>query len=163
VRLGALVRDWLPVIAWACVISILSTDAFSSAHTSKVIIPLLHWIFPRASAETIDLMHALIRKAAHLTEYFILGLLLYRALRSVPEWNLKWAIWAIAIAACYASLDEFHQSFVPSRNASPWDALLDAVGTSTAQVVLWIWYSSRTRSAETKTTSDANPDARDVK
>jgi len=39
----------------------------------------------------------------------------------------------------YAALDEFHQSFVASRTASPWDALLDTVGAGAAQFVLWLW------------------------
>jgi VanZ family protein len=139
VPIGTRARNWLPVIAWACVISFLSTDTFSSARTSTVFIPVLHWIFPRASAEMLGLLHAAVRKTAHLTEYFILGILLNRALRGGLGWNLKWAIWAVVIAAGYASLDEFHQSFVPSRTASPWDALLDTVGASVAQVVVWLW------------------------
>jgi len=47
---------------------------------------------------------------------------------------------AVIIAAGYASLDEFHQSFVASRTASPWDALLDTTGAAAAQVVLWLWH-----------------------
>jgi VanZ family protein len=131
------VKYWLPALAWACLISILSTDTFSSEHTSRFIIPALHWLFPHAGAETLELLHAVIRKSAHLTEYFILGLLLYRALRGNDRgWKLKWALSAIVIAATYASLDEFHQSFVPSRTASPWDALIDTVGASIAQIVV---------------------------
>ncbi len=37
-----------------------------------------------------------------------------------------------------AALDEFHQSFVPSRTASPWDALLDTTGAAAAQIFLWL-------------------------
>ena len=134
---SARVKYWLPVVAWACLISSLSTDIFSSEHTSRIFLPILHWLFPHAGAETLELIHAVIRKSAHLTEYFILGILLYRALRGDDRgWNLKWALWAIAIAATYASLDEFHQSFVPSRTASPWDALIDTVGASAAQIVV---------------------------
>jgi VanZ family protein len=134
------VKFWLPAIVWACVISILSTDTFSSEHTSRFIIPALHWLFPHAGAGTLELLHAVIRKSAHLTEYFILGLLLYRALRGGDRgWKLKWALWAIVIAAAYASLDEFHQSFVPSRTASPWDALIDTIGASAAQIVVKLW------------------------
>lgn len=97
-------------------------------------------MFPHASSGTLELLHAVIRKTAHLTEYFILGGLLHRALRGNDRgWKLKWAIWAIVIAAGYASLDEFHQSFVPSRTASPWDALLDTVGASAAQIVVKLW------------------------
>jgi VanZ family protein len=140
VRLWTRVKIWLPAIVWACVISSLSTDSFSSEHTSVFIIPALRFLFPHASAETLELMHGVIRKMAHLTEYFILSIFLMHGLRGTDRaWKLKWAIWAIVIAAGYASFDEFHQSFVPSRTASPWDALLDTTGASVAQVVLWVW------------------------
>jgi VanZ family protein len=139
-RLWARVKNWLPAVAWACVISVLSTDLFSSDHTSRFILPVLRWMFPHAGAETLELMHAVIRKSAHLTEYFIFSILLAHSLRGEDrEWRLRWAIWALVLAAGYASLDEFHQSFVPSRTASPWDALIDTTGATVAQVVLWIW------------------------
>ncbi len=140
-QLRALSKSWLPVVAWAALISILSTDTFSSEHTSRFILPLLHWIFRSASSSTLEIVHAVIRKCAHLVEYFLLGLLLYRAVRGREQgWKLKWAIWAAAIAAGYAAFDEFHQVFVPSRTASPWDALLDTVGACAAQVTTWrVW------------------------
>jgi VanZ family protein len=137
-------KNWLAAIAWACLISSLSTDAFSSEHTSRFIIPVLHWMFPHASAETLGLMHAVIRKSAHITEYFIFSFFLMHGVRGNDRgWTLRWAIWAVIIAAGYAGLDECHQSFVPSRTASPWDALLDTAGASVAQVVLWLWYLQR--------------------
>jgi VanZ family protein len=144
VQLWTRLKNWLPTIAWACLISFLSTDAFSSDHTSRFIIPVLHLLIPQASLETLELMHAIIRKSAHLTEYFIFSILLMRALRGQERgWKLRWAIWAVVLAAGYASFDEFHQSFVPSRTASPWDALLDTVGAAVAQIVLWFWHRSR--------------------
>ena len=131
---------WLPAVAWAGVISILSTDVFSSDHTSRFIVPVLHWLFPSASPDTLEFLHMLVRKSAHLTEYFIFSLLLVRALRAGEQgWSLRWALWAIAIAAGYAVLDEFHQSFVASRTASPWDSLIDTVGASVAQAVGKVW------------------------
>jgi len=130
-------KAWLPAIAWAAVISGLSTDTFSAEHTSLIIVPVLQWLFPHASAATIAMMHGVIRKSAHFTEYFVLSVLLVRGLRSENRgWTLKWAIWAILISAGYAALDEFHQSFVPSRTASGWDAMLDTVGAIAAQIVL---------------------------
>jgi VanZ family protein len=136
---GPWMKAWLPVLLWAAVISSLSTDTFSAEHTSRIIVPVLHWLFPHASMASIETVHFLIRKSAHFTEYFILSLLLMRALRGHGEgWNLRLAIWAIAISAVYAGLDEFHQSFVPSRTASPWDSLLDTVGASCAQIAWWI-------------------------
>jgi len=140
VGLWTRVKNWLPAIAWACLISSLSTDVFSSEHTSVFIIPVLHWLFSQASNHTLELMHAVIRKSAHLTEYFIFSIFLMHGLRGKDRaWSLRLAIWAVVIAAGYAALDEFHQSFVPSRTASPWDALLDTVGASAGQIVLWLW------------------------
>ena len=140
-KLWTSVRNWLPAIAWACLISNLSTDVFSSEHTSVFILPVLHWLFPHAGAETLELLHGVIRKSAHLTEYFLFSIFLLHGLRGKDRgWKLRWAIWAVVIAAGYAALDEFHQSFVPSRTASPWDALLDTVGASAGQIVLWLWH-----------------------
>jgi VanZ family protein len=152
-------KNWLPAIAWACLISYLSTDVFSTEHTSAFIIPALQWLFPHAGAQTLELMHAIIRKMAHLTEYFILSIFLVRGLRGNDRgWKLRWTIWAVVIAAGYASFDEFHQSFVPSRTASPWDALLDTVGAAAAQIVLWLWhlFHARKTSADTNTKTESH-------
>jgi VanZ family protein len=149
-KLWPRLKNWLPAIFWACVISSFSTDTFSSEHTSVFIIPVLHWMFPHASAGTLELMHAFIRKTAHLTEYFMLGIFLMNGLMhglrgQDRSWRLQWAIWAVAIAAGYAALDEFHQSFLPSRGSSAWDVLLDTTGAAVAQIVLWLRQLSRMR------------------
>ena len=141
-RLG----PWVPALLWAVVISFASTDAFSSSHTSLIIIPALHRLFPSASAATLEWMHFFIRKSAHFTEYFIFSVLLMRGVRGKDDgWKLRWAIWALLIAAGYSALDEFHQSFVPSRTASPWDSLLDTTGAAVAQIAFWLWFRMRRR------------------
>ncbi len=135
---------WLPAIAWAIVISSASTEAFASGHTSRIIIPLLQWLFPAASSETLDLLHGFIRKSAHFMEYFLFSIFLLRGMRGERRgWRLRWAIAALAIAAGYSVLDETHQIFVPGRQASPWDSLLDTIGAATAQVTLWLWFRFR--------------------
>jgi VanZ family protein len=141
-------RDWLPAIVWACVISSLSTDTFSADHTGRFIIPVLRGVFPHASYPSILLMHALIRKSAHFVEYFIFSVFLTHGLRGEERgWKLRWALWAVGIAAGYAALDEFHQWFVPGRTASPWDALLDTTGAAVAQMILWRWRTREPRPA----------------
>jgi len=133
-------RPWVPALLWAVMISYASTDTFSSNNTSVIILPMLRRLFPLASPETLEALHYLIRKLAHLSEYFLFSMLLTRGVRGNERgWKLRWAIWALAIAAGYSALDEFHQSFVPSRTASPWDSLLDTTGAAVAQVVLWLW------------------------
>lgn len=105
-----------------------STDLMSSNHTSRFITPFLRWLDPGMSWPTIVRWNLLIRKAAHVTEYAILTGLLFRAL----HWSIAgfWRRAAIALvpALIFAPLDEFHQSFVPSRGASPIDVLIDYSG-----------------------------------
>ena len=87
--------------------------------------------------ETLSLIHYVIRKSAHFTEYFILSLLLLHALRAgTREFSLRWALIAILIVAGYASLDEFHQLFVPGRGAAVSDVLLDTTGGAAAQLLV---------------------------
>jgi VanZ family protein len=137
-------KRWWPVILWAIVISAFSTGAFTSENTGRVIIPVLHWLFPRTPMETLFVIHHYIRKSAHFTEYFILSLLLLRAIRGENRGiRLAWALLAIAIVACYASLDEFHQSFVPGRTPAVTDVMIDTSGGIAAQaiaalVMMWV-------------------------
>lgn len=138
---GAWLRSWWPALAWAAIIFILSTDAFSLEHTSRFISPILHWLFPSASPERIYLLHHLIRKAAHFVEYFVFFVFIYRGIRrSRGRWHWSWALGAWLIAAAYSVLDEFHQVFVPSRGPSVWDSLLDSAGALIALLTLFILY-----------------------
>jgi VanZ family protein len=126
-------------MVWAAVIFTFSTDTFSSDHTQSVVIGVLRFFFQHTSESTLLMLHDFIRKCAHVGEYFVFGVLLFRAIR-IPEqgWKLRWAFLAILVAALYASSDEIHQIFVPSRGASIWDALLDTAGASVAQFAAWI-------------------------
>ena len=131
-------KYWLPVIVWMIFIFVGSTDLLSAAHTSRFIGPFLRWFSPDVSDATIASVQIVVRKAAHLTEYAILAALLYRAMRQ----RFFWAAWVIA--AVYAALDEFHQSFVASRTASSWDVAIDCIG---AIIGLLIYCRSNRKSA----------------
>ncbi len=140
----AWLHAWWPALLWGAVIFTASTDTFSSEHTASVIGTALHWFVPHLSAATFEMIHFFIRKTAHLTEYFIFYLLLYRGIRGARiGWHWSWAFTAWLIAAAYAALDEFHQSFVASRTASVWDSLLDSAGALIALLVLFLLYRLR--------------------
>ena len=94
-----LASRWVPVVLWAALIFALSS------------IPSLS-----TGLGTWDLV---LRKAAHLTEYAVLGFLLARAVADVP---------AVALGVAYAATDEVHQSFVRGREGTPRDVAIDAVG-----------------------------------
>lgn len=115
-------RQWLPTIFWLVAIFIFSTSIFSAADTERIIGPILRFFFPGAAPGTIALMHMLIRKAAHFTNYGILFWLLIRG----PLHGRPYI--ALAICICYAFLDEGHQIFVPGRTASLYDVAIDSSG-----------------------------------
>jgi VanZ family protein len=132
---------WIPAIVWSAVIFGLSTDTFSAAHTGSIIEPVLRWLLPSLSDDSIDHIHFFMRKCAHFTEYFIFFLLVYRGVRAGRAgWRWTWGLSAWFIAAVYSCLDEIHQSFVASRTASPWDSLLDSTGAFGALVVVFLFY-----------------------
>ena len=134
-------KCWLAVVLWMAVIFVMSSDLGSGAHTSRIIDPLLLWLMPQISPAGVARAHFLIRKAGHLTEYAILGILLWRAW-TIPTggtnqpWRWKTALFSLSLAAVYAAGDEFHQSFVPSRGASVQDVVIDACGACLGLMVL---------------------------
>ncbi len=132
-------KYWLPVLIWLGVIFVDSTDLMSAEHTSRFIEPFLRWLRSDISPETIARVHLIVRKAAHLTEYGVLALLTLRALRAGADRIEKIALGAvIGIAAIVAACDEYHQSFVASRTASPVDVAIDVTGAALALAILWV-------------------------
>jgi VanZ family protein len=124
------IKNWLLVVAWAGLISYLSTDQFSSLNTAQIFGLLLSWLFPDMPTEEIEPLHGTIRKLAHWGEYFILSVLFLWALQNEPgrKWKLRWAVLTLIFVFLYAIGDEFHQSFVPSRTASFDDVMINALG-----------------------------------
>ncbi len=136
-------RRWLPAIVWAALISLFSTDWFSGARTGQVVLPLLAALFPWASGEQLQVLHGALRKAGHFFEYLLLGVLLYRALRARPGWDLRTAGTAVLLAGLYSIGDECHQWFVPGRTAAAMDCLIDVSGAVTGQALVAGWRALR--------------------
>ena len=131
-------KYWLPVSIWLGLIVIGSTDLMSAEHTSRIIGPVLRSFNPDISAETIAQIQFVVRKTAHVMEYAILAALLWRGLRAGVRWQTRMlrlfiAVWFVC--AVFAASDEFHQSFVPSRTASPIDVMIDIFGALIGLVI----------------------------
>jgi VanZ family protein len=139
------IHRWGPVIVWACVISTFSTHLFTSEHTASMLIPVLHWLLPNAPLRELLRIHAFIRKCGHVVEFFVFSVLVMRGFRGGrQEWRWSWALWTLLISACLASLDEFHQAFVPGRTATAWDSLLDTSAAAVALIaMLLLWWAAR--------------------
>lgn len=129
---------YLPLIAWLAFISFASSDNFNASNTSRIIGPLILWLFPNTTPETLAVVHFITRKIAHFTEYAILGFLAARAFRMSPRPAIRqrWFLICLALVVVYALLDEYHQSFVPSRTASIFDSFIDMAGGLTALLIV---------------------------
>jgi VanZ family protein len=136
-----------PLLVWLSLIFFASSGELSSPHTSRLTRPLLQLFFPFLSEEQFALLHYLIRKTAHFTEYAILAMLAARAFLSSSHHILRrhWFSIVLISVAIYALLDEYHQSFVPAREASIYDSLLDTVGGTTALALIALWRAARNR------------------
>jgi VanZ family protein len=129
---------WIPALFVALLISAFSTHYFSGEQTSRFIIPILHWFLPWADARVLRLLHIGIRKAAHVTEFAIFSAAVFHGVRGERRgWRLEWAVLTLLIAVAYAGFDEWHQSFVPLREARVRDVLIDVTGALLAQVLVW--------------------------
>jgi VanZ family protein len=140
-----LVRYWGTVVAWMAVISMMSSEPFSAANTHRYIDhryidPVLRFFFPELTASGFVLAHSIIRKAAHLAEFAVLGALAYWASRRgrLPAWRNRWALQALLIASVFALIDETHQRFVASRTGSLADSFIDICGAVLSQVAIFV-------------------------
>jgi VanZ family protein len=143
-------KYWLPVLAWMGLIFSSSSDSHSYEHSSRIIEPLLHWLFPQMSQAHVELIHHLFRKSCHLGEYAVFALLLWRAIHRPDKKNPRPWIWpeaglALSIVFLYAATDEFHQIFVPTRTPLISDVLIDTTGGAVGLLVLWNFFNWRKR------------------
>jgi len=69
-----------------------------------------------------------IRKAAHFFLFMILGFLISQVLNVWVKNRLYTSVVSLIISAAYAVSDEYHQMFVPGRNAAWKDVFIDTIG-----------------------------------
>jgi VanZ family protein len=138
-------KYWLPVLFCMAFIFWMSTETFSSEYTLSLLEIVIRSLVPEISTQGLNLIHTVIRKAGHVVEYFILGLLLFRSFRggSISSWNWRWPFFAAIVVVLWAASDEFHQSFVSTRTASVVDVGMDTAGGIFAQFVGVLWHRYR--------------------
>jgi VanZ family protein len=137
--LTKILRYWLPVVAWAVLISLFSTDTFHEGATGGFVRSLLLSLFLDLSEWAIEFIHAGVRKLAHVFEYFVFTVLLYRAFRRGRSngGERHWALLSLLVAVGFAGFDEFHQGFEAKRIGSLTDVGVDTLGVLAAQLLLW--------------------------
>jgi len=111
-----MIQYWLPPVFWAGLIYFFSS------------IPGL------SSGLDYD---TLLRKTAHVVEYFILTFLIYRAFKRT--WNLdplSLLFYPAMISFIYAVSDELHQLNVPNRHGAVEDIWIDSLGVALCWVCM---------------------------
>ena len=105
------VKAWLAAILWLILIAIESTAYLSANNTSRILYPLLHFLFGMDWTR-FEYWHFYIRKTGHVFGYGMLSFLLFRAWRATlpamtnAMWTMRWATIAVLGTAFVASLDE---------------------------------------------------------
>ena len=133
---------WLPSVIWLAVIATESTNLGSSEHTQRILYPILHYLFG-IGPQRFAVLHIVLRKTGHFVGYATLSVLLFRSWRGTfprlsTRWCLQWATLGFACTALVAALDEFHQSFLPSRTGNVRDVVLDSTAALIAQIVIFV-------------------------
>jgi VanZ family protein len=142
-----LIKAWVAAILWLIVIAIESTAYLSSHNTGRILYPVFHFLFGM-DWEQFSIWHFYIRKTGHVVGYGILSILLFRAWKATlpsatrANWTLRWSTIAILGTTLVASLDEWHQSFIPSRTGRWQDVVLDTCGGIAAQILVFLWWKS---------------------
>ena len=137
-------KAWLAAILWLGLIAFESTNALSAEKTSGILYPLLHFLFGLDPVRFLT-WHFVIRKTGHIIGYSVLSLLSFRAWRATiqvvgsPRWSIAWAGIAFAMTTLVASLDEWHQTFLPSRTGTIRDVALDSAAALFTQVLIYAW------------------------
>lgn len=143
-----ILKAWIAAILWLIVIAVESTSYLSAHETSRILYPVLHFLFGISYAQ-FEPWHHLLRKTGHVIGYGLLSFFLFRAWRESfpvagnPRWRLRWADTAVLGTAIVASLDEWHQSFLPSRTGRWQDVVLDTSAAIAVQFLLFLWLRDR--------------------
>ena len=146
--LRRVVKTWIALILWLIVIAVESTSYLSSHNTSRFLYPLLHFLFGIGSVR-FEPLHFFLRKGGHVFGYGLLSILLFRAWRETlpaeggARWALRWAVIAGLGTCLVASLDEWHQSYLPTRTGTVHDVILDTGAGVAALLAIFLvqrWY-----------------------
>jgi VanZ family protein len=144
-------------------LAVFSTDSFSAEHTGSILWRIVHAVYGGISERHFDVLHFFVRKAAHFTFYGMLSVFAYYSWKAtLPArriWTFRWAGLAIATTFIAGSLDEFHQSFVPSRTASYHDVLLDVTGALFFQILIAAFAGGRRRKPSLPKAALAQPES----
>jgi VanZ family protein len=130
-------------MAWIVLITIESSDFFSAQNTGTMLYSLLTRLFGQINLQHFLIVHHYLRKTGHVLGYGLLALFLLRGWRATlgyaHAWSWRTTLLAWVGAVFVASMDEWHQTFIPSRGGSLRDALLDSAAGLVFLLIAYAW------------------------
>lgn len=138
----------LPALLWMGVIlSLTLQPAETSSQLSGGIVSYLYsFVELLGISLSMEQFHFIVRKTAHVSEYFILGLLVFVALKPHTMTFQRKMLIVFLFGIAFASVDEFIQTFVPKRVGAISDVLIDSVGVVLSLLVVFVYQKSRRES-----------------
>jgi len=143
-----ILKAWLPSVIWMGIIAVESTAMMSAANTGRFLYGIFHFLTGMSHAR-FEVWHFYIRKTGHFIGYFTLSFLLFGSWRAtvpvsgISRWALRWSWIAWLMTAFVASMDEWHQTFIPSRTGTVHDVVLDSTAALVAQVVIFTYWRAK--------------------
>lgn len=137
-----IIISWMLLVIWMIFIFIMSSfNGNISSNQSGSIADLIYNLFNISDTEKVSLI---VRKCAHVSEFFILGILV---INLISKYNVKYS-YLISFIVCvlYASSDEFHQLFVPGRSGQVTDIFIDMIGTIFSLLAMYLFNKFRKKS-----------------
>jgi VanZ family protein len=130
-------------MVWIGLITIESTDFFSAQNTGRLLYSLLTRWFGKINLNEFLIFHHYLRKTGHVLGYGLLAFWLLRGFRATLDYahacSGRTALLAWLGTVFVATLDEWHQSFIPSRTGSPRDVLLDSTAGLAFLLIAYAW------------------------
>lgn len=128
---------WLPAVLWMALIGCFSTDPFSGTWSETWLKSCAAWLRLPVTAHGLQIANLVLRKSAHLGEFFVLGVLLHRALAGLRDKSGAVVFgWVVLAGALYAVSSELLQTFTVAREPSPLDTALNLAGVLCSQWTL---------------------------
>ena len=134
---------WITILYVAFIFSNSATPGVVSSAESNWVTDLLNQWMRDWDLTFIQFSEGFIRKAAHFTEYSVLGVMLTLSLAKYPFFQGKRRWLLVPLGLCIAVIDESIQLFTPGRDGNPMDVLLDTIGVifgvAFCMLVSWLW------------------------
>lgn len=130
-------------MVWIGLITFESTDFMSAQNTGKMLYSLLTRLFGEINFYDFLIFHHYLRKTGHVLGFGLLSLLLLRGWRATlgyaDAWSWRTALLAWLGTVLVASMDEWHQNFIPSRTGNLRDVLLDSAAGLVFLLIAYAW------------------------